>query len=86
MKAMESASGKQSVVTLLATDQVREAEAAFHRLQANPRSLTFYLDYALANYREPVTQNSSRRRSRPTSPPNSTSTNRTCFPSRTSRA
>ena len=56
MKAMQSASGMQSVITFLATDQVREAEAAFHRLQANPRSLTFYLDYALANYREPVTQ------------------------------
>src|ERR1035437_2063614 len=55
LKALQTTSGLQSVITFLATDQLREAEAAFRRLQTNPRSLTFYLDYALANYREPVT-------------------------------
>jgi integrase len=56
LKAMQTTSGLQSVITFLTTDQLRESEAAFRRLQTNPRSLTFYLDYALANYREPVTQ------------------------------
>lgn len=39
-------------VTRLADDQLREADAAFHRLES--RSLAFYLDYALSNYRDPV--------------------------------
>ena len=56
LKAMQTKSGLQSATTFLAADQLREAEAAFRRLQNGPRSLTFYLDYALANYREPVTQ------------------------------
>ncbi len=56
LKAMQTSSGLQSVTTFLAIDQVREAEAAFRRLQTKSQSLTFYLDYALANYREPVTQ------------------------------
>jgi len=54
LKALQAASGLQSVITFLAADQLREAEAAFRRLQANPRSLTFFLDYALANYRAPT--------------------------------
>ena len=40
----------------LVEEQVREAEAAFRRLAGNDRSLTFYLDFALANYREPLRQ------------------------------
>ena len=56
LKAVQTTSGLQSAITFLSTDQLREAEAAFRRLQTNPRSLTFYLDYALANYREPITQ------------------------------
>ena len=56
LKSLQTASGLRSVTTFLATDQVREAEGAFRRLQAKSQSLTFYLDYALANYREPMTQ------------------------------
>ena len=56
LKAMQTASGLQSVTTFLATDQIREAEAAFRRLAGLPRSLAFYVDFALANYREPVNQ------------------------------
>ena len=56
LKAQQSISGLHSVTTFLETDQLREAEAAFLRLQARSHSLTFYLDYALTNYREPVTQ------------------------------
>jgi len=54
LKALQANSGLQSVTTFLNTDQLREAESAFRRLQRKPRSLTFYLDFALANYREAV--------------------------------
>jgi integrase len=33
---------------------LREAESVFRRLTGQPRSLTCYVDYALANYREPA--------------------------------
>jgi hypothetical protein len=56
MKAMQSAAGMQSVTTFLAADQFREAEAVFRRLAGRPRPLSFYVEFALANYREPVTQ------------------------------
>ncbi len=36
--------------------QLREAESIFHRVADKPRSLSFYVDYALANYREPEHQ------------------------------
>jgi hypothetical protein len=51
-KAEQVASGLHSVTTYLTHEHVREAEAAFRRLVGRPRSLTAYLDYALANYRE----------------------------------
>jgi hypothetical protein len=83
LKAMQITAGLQSVTTFLAPDQLREAEAAFRRLRAQSQSLTFYLDHALANYREPGTQSCSRRQSLNTSPQSSTNTSRTCFPRRT---
>jgi hypothetical protein len=55
LKAEQSTSGLHSVTTFLEPDQLREAEAAFRRLPAQSHSLTFFLDYALTNYREPVT-------------------------------
>ncbi len=54
IKAEQMAKGLTSVVTHLASERVREAEAAFHRLEGRTRTLTFYLDYALANYRDPI--------------------------------
>jgi len=54
LRALQGASNQHSVATPLAEAQVREAEAAFHRLGNRTRSLTFYLDYALTNYRDPV--------------------------------
>lgn len=39
--------------TRLADAQLREAEAVFARVTGQPRSLSFYVDFALANYREP---------------------------------
>ena len=42
--------------TRLADAQLREAEAVFARVTGQPRSLSFYVDFALANYRAPTTQ------------------------------
>ena len=53
IKAAQFASGIRSTATFLTDDQLREAEAAFRRMKAAPRSLNFYLEYALTNFREP---------------------------------
>jgi hypothetical protein len=54
LRALQGASNLRSIATSLAEEQVREAEAAFHRLTDRTRSLSFYLDYALTNYRDPA--------------------------------
>lgn len=46
--------GMRTAATRLSDDQLKQAEAAFHRLESRTRSLAFYLDYALANYRDPA--------------------------------
>ncbi len=51
--ALQSDSRMRVTATCLAVDQLREAEAAFHRLKGRSQSLAFYLDYALVNYRDP---------------------------------
>lgn len=56
IKAIQAASGQRAAVTSLDDAQLREAEAVFHRIASKPRSLMFYLDYALTNYREPEHQ------------------------------
>ncbi len=48
--------GVRTAITRLADEQIGEAETAFNRLKEHSRSLSFYLDFALANYREPQTQ------------------------------
>ncbi len=53
VNAAQFAAGIRSTATFLTDDQLREAEAGFRRIKAAPRSLTFYLDYALTNFREP---------------------------------
>src|SRR5579885_2483858 len=52
LRALQAASGIRSATTFLADSQLRQAEDAFRRLEGHPRSILFYLDYALANYRE----------------------------------
>ena len=52
-KAAQAISNIRAVSTFLSDDQLREAEAVFRRLDGSPKSLSFYLDYALANYRPP---------------------------------
>lgn len=56
IKSLQATSGLRSIATPLTDEQVREAEAAFQRLADKPRPLTFYLDFAFANYREPQNQ------------------------------
>ncbi|MFA6286995.1 MAG: site-specific integrase [Opitutaceae bacterium] len=57
-KAAQTQSGLRTATTFLSDDQLREAEAVFRRMSGQPRPLGFYLDYALANYREPQRQKS----------------------------
>ncbi len=53
LKAAQANSGLRLAATFLTDDQLREAESLYRRLQGNPRSLSSYLDYALANFRDP---------------------------------
>lgn len=53
IKAAQTAGGMRLLATSMTEKQAREAEAAFQRLADRPRSLTFYLDYALSQYHEP---------------------------------
>jgi integrase len=56
LKAMQATAGLRSATTFLADAELREAEAAFRRLAGKSQPLAFYLDFAFANYREPVNQ------------------------------
>ena len=52
LRAAQTVSGLRSATTFLADGELRQAEDAFRRLEGHSRSILFYLDYALANYRE----------------------------------
>ncbi len=56
LKALQATAGMRMAVSSLTDLQLREAEAVLVRLIGQPRPLAFYVDFALANYREPVTQ------------------------------
>jgi integrase len=56
IQAAQAASGLRPAITFLTDPQLREGESAFRRLDGHPHTLLFYLDYALANYREPQEQ------------------------------
>ena len=53
IQCVQSETGIRTTATRLTDEQLHEAEAAFRRLDGAPKSLSFYLDYALANYRPP---------------------------------
>jgi integrase len=54
LKAIHGAGGGvRAATTFLSNDQLREAETAFRRLADAAQPLSFYLDYALTNYRAP---------------------------------
>jgi len=50
--ALQVASGLHHVGTTLTDAQVRQAESVFAKIKDMPRSLDFYVDYALANHKE----------------------------------
>jgi len=54
IKAEQDTFGLRSITTRLTADQAREAEAVFQRLEGRDRSLSFYVDFALATYRDPI--------------------------------
>jgi len=56
IKVLHATSGLRAIATALTEAQVREAEALFPRVAGNPRPLSFYVDFALANFREPERQ------------------------------
>lgn len=56
IKALQQSSGLRTVATTLSDEQVREAEVTFRRLSGRKQSLSFYVDFALANHREPEEQ------------------------------
>ena len=58
IQAEQNASGMRSLLTRLTPDQASEAEAVFRRLEGRPRTLEFYVDFALAQYREPAREKS----------------------------
>jgi len=49
--SLQSDTDIRTTATRLTDSQLHEAESAFRRLTDAPKSLSFYLDYALANYR-----------------------------------
>ena len=53
IQRVQAETGIRTTATRLTDAQLHEAEASFRRLIDAPKSLSFYLDYALANYRAP---------------------------------
>lgn len=51
IKRVQGETGVRPTVTRLTEDELHEAEAVIHRLAGKPRSLSFYVDFALTNYR-----------------------------------
>jgi len=56
LKSLQAASGLRPVMSSLTEDQVREAESLFRRVAGRSLPLSAYVDFALANYREPEKQ------------------------------
>ena len=56
IKSAQVASGLRPTATILTPEQQSEAEALFLKLKDQPHSLSFYVDFALANYRPPNRQ------------------------------
>jgi len=53
IKALQAFSNLRPVTTSVTESQVREAEAVYQRIAGKHQPLSFYVDYALANYRAP---------------------------------
>ena len=53
---LQRETGIRAAATRLTDEQLHEAESVFRRVSGHTRPLSFYVEFALANYREPVTQ------------------------------
>jgi len=53
---LQRETGIRAAATRLTDEQLHEAESVFRRVAGHARPLSFYVEFALANYREPVTQ------------------------------
>ncbi|HWA08830.1 MAG TPA: hypothetical protein VG838_05110 [Opitutaceae bacterium] len=58
IKCIQAASGLRPALTCLSEDQLREAESVFRAVADRKRGLTFYVNHALSNYRDPENQKS----------------------------
>src|SRR5687767_13828963 len=58
IQRVQGETGVRPTVTRLTEHELHEAEAVVRRLAGKPHSLSFYVDFALANYREPVCEKS----------------------------
>ena len=56
VQRLQGETSVRPTVTRLTEDQLQEAEAIIRRLAGRSHPPSFYIQYALANYREPVTQ------------------------------
>ncbi len=56
IKALQISTNLRAVTTHLSEEQVREAETVFRRLAGRAHSVSFCVDYTLANYRESAAQ------------------------------
>jgi len=56
IQSVQSTTGVRTTATRLSDEQLHEAEALFRRMDGKPRPLSFYVDFALSNYREPEHQ------------------------------
>ena len=58
IKAVQASSGLRPALTCLPDDQLRETESVFRVVADRKRSLTFYVNFALSNYRDPENEKS----------------------------
>jgi integrase len=56
IQRLQADAGIRVAATRLTAEQLKEAEAVFCRLEGQPQSLSFWVDFALANYRQPQNQ------------------------------
>src|SRR4051812_19525175 len=56
IQRVQTETGIRTAATRLTDDQLHEAETVFRMLTGQARSLSFFVEFALANYREPERQ------------------------------
>lgn len=56
IQLLQRETGIRAAATRLTDEQLHEAESVFRRIAGRTQTLSFYVEFALANHREPVTQ------------------------------